>query len=206
MGLALNCRESTHREAFDQHLHSDELLVNGPRLDDLVQEVSNRRTRLKRCAPACSDVIREAGDVSRFFSCLVGSVFLCARVAKNLRQARGQGQRALLAMQDAREDEARILIRESDFLPFVQPICHGRLQLDAEIGRHDQLLSQVERLRIEVDITFVRGIPEMVDGRGDDRVEGIRSFGIAVDFDQAVEIVAVDGVVDRVIRDVTFAH
>jgi hypothetical protein len=109
-------------------------------------------------------------------------------------------------VQDAREDEARALVREADALRLVELVGDGGLQLDAELPGHDRLLAQVEGLGREVDVARVRRVPEMIVRRRDDLVERVGPVGIPIDLDQGVEVVAVDRVVDLVVRDVSFDH
>ena len=65
-------------------------------------------------------------------------VFLGAGVAQDHAQARRQRQRALLAVQDAREHEAGVLVRDLDLLPLVEPIGDGAVQLDDHRARHQR--------------------------------------------------------------------
>src|SRR5262245_25930392 len=193
--------EGPHREALDQHLHTDELLVDLRRAHDLVEQRGEGRPRAQRRAPARGDVAGEARDVARLLARLVRRVLLGAGLAQDLAQARGERERALLAMEDARDHEARVLVGESDLLALVEPVGDGAVELDHHLARQDRVLRQVEALR-KVDVARVLRVPEVVLGGRDDRVEGTGAGAVAVDLDHRREVVALDGVVDRVVGDV----
>jgi hypothetical protein len=139
--------------------------------------------------------------VAGFLARLVRGVLLGARVVEHVAQARRQRQRALLAVQDLREAEARRLVGEADLLALVELVGDGAVQLDREVARHDGLLAEVEGLA-EVDVDGIERIPEVVLGRGDDLVERAGAPRVAIDLDHRVEVVAVDRVVDGVVGDV----
>ena len=54
--------------------------------------------------------------MARFFARLVGGVFLRARIAQHVAERGRERQRALLAVQDRRQDPARGLVDELDLL------------------------------------------------------------------------------------------
>ena len=140
--------------------------------------------------------------MARFFSGLIRGVLLRARVSQHVAQTGRQGEGALLAVEDARELEARGLVGEADLLALVELLRHGAIELDREVRRHQQLFVDLEGVLVEVDVALVVGIPEVVDRCGDDVVEGIRAVGVAIDFEHTREVVAIYGVVDRVVGDV----
>jgi len=139
--------------------------------------------------------------VARFFSGLIRGVLLRARVSQHVAQTGRQGEGALLAVEDARELEARGLIGQADLLSFVELLGHGAVELHRKVRWHQQLLVDLEGVLVEVDVARVVGIPEVVDRRGDDSVEGIGPIGVAIDLDQGQEVVSVDRVVNRVVGD-----
>ncbi len=139
--------------------------------------------------------------MARFFARLVRRVFLRARIVEHVTQTRRQRQRALLAVQDLRETETRHLVRERDLLALVEAILHRAVQLDGEVARHDRLVPGVERLR-EIDVRGIERIPEVILGGRDDLVERAGAARVAIDLDHRVEVVAVDRVVDLVVRNV----
>ena len=55
-------------------------------------------------------------------------------------------------------------------------------------------------------LAHIRRVPKMIDGGRDDAVKDIGPVGIAIDLDKRIEIVAVYGVVDRVVGNVSFTH
>ena len=55
--FSLDRGEGTHGEALDQHLHTDEFLVNRGGLNDLVQEIADGCSRLKGGAPSRRNIV-----------------------------------------------------------------------------------------------------------------------------------------------------
>ena len=141
-----------------------------------------------------------------FLSGLIGGIFLSTRISKDGGQGRGEGKGSLLAVQDAREDEASALIGESDLLFFVEFVGDGCPEFDAEFTRHERLVFKIEGLFLVVDVSRVLGVPEMLGGARNELIEMVRSVRVPVDFDKGFKIVPVDGVVGRVVVNDLIVH
>ena len=133
-------------------------------------------------------------------ACLVGGVFLGARIEQDVAQAGRQRERTLLAMQQVGDRPVDDVVGESDFLAVVQAVAHRAPQLDDRVQRHDRRQGHVKRL-VEVDVALVEWVPDMVVSGRNDAVEGIGPAAIPWYFQHCREVLARDGVVGFVVRD-----
>ncbi len=199
--------EGAHGQAFDQHLHADDLLIDFRRADDLDQQIFQHGAAFERPAPAGLDIFGEGGDVPGFFAGLVGGVFLRALVLEHMAQRGRQIQRTLFAVQNGREvvqhdgvDEPRPLLGVGQVVRHIVGL-QGR---DHVFGNKRDILD-VERF-VEVDIFLVQRIPEVIVGGRNDLVEGGRAIAVAIEVQHGHEIVRRHRVVHGVLGDVVIGH
>ena len=200
VGLGIERREGAHGDAFDQHLHADDLLVDLFSRHQIREDAGDRLAHGERRAPAAVDIAREACNMSCFLARLVGGVFLGAGVEQDVAETGRQRQRALLAMEQVGDRPVHDVVAQPDPLVLVQPVGHRAFQLDDRVQRHDGRFRHVERL-IEVDVALVERVPEMVVGGRNDAVEGVRPPAIPRNLQHRRKIVASDRVIGLVVSD-----
>ncbi len=198
VGLGVERRERAHRQALDQHLHADDLLVDLGRADEVGQHRGDGLADRQRVTPAPGDVAREARDMARLLARLVDGVFLRARVDQDVAEAGRQRHCALLAVQQVRDRPVHDVVGELDLLAVVQPVGDGAPQLDIRVERHHRRQRHVER-QIEVDIALVERVPEMVVGGRYDAVEGIGAAAVTRHFQHRGEILGRHRVISLVV-------
>ena len=98
--LLVEGREGAHGQAFNEHLHADELLPHERTAHEFRQQAAQCGADRRGLAPAGLDVAGETGDMTGLFARLVRCVFLGTRVAQDVAQGGRQGQSPLLSMQD----------------------------------------------------------------------------------------------------------
>jgi hypothetical protein len=76
----------------------------------------------------------------------------------------------------------------------------GAVELGKTLQRHDAVALEVER-RCEIEIGGVVGVPEMVVGRADDRVERVGAAPIALDGEHRGEIIGHHSLVGGIVGD-----
>ncbi len=138
--------------------------------------------------------------MARFFTRLVGGVFLSTRIAQDVAERGRQRERTLLAVQDGGKLPTRGFIGELDFLLRRHPLADLGVEDRKEALRENCVFRRVERRR-EVDVLLVQRVPEMIVRRADDLVEGRRAMAVAHGIEHCREIVRRDGIIGFVFGD-----